>query len=84
MLIVFTDGVVDAADSRGGDFRIAGILDVVRQHSGARSNDLVSFIMDAATRAGEPADDQTVVVVRYTGTEEKPVFETHTMAMAAA
>ncbi|SPE34883.1 Serine phosphatase (fragment) [Candidatus Sulfopaludibacter sp. SbA3] len=64
ILIAFTDGVTDAVDGSGGEFRMAGILDVVRQHPGARSSDLVAFIMDAASRFADPVDDRTVVVVR--------------------
>jgi serine phosphatase RsbU (regulator of sigma subunit) len=80
VLIAFTDGITEAADTEGRELREEGVLEVVRRHPDARACDLVDAIMETAGRFGGSVpcgDDQTVVVVRATQRRESPVFEEH-------
>ncbi len=74
VLVAVTDGVTEATDSQG---RILGeevVLNTIRDHPGATSSDLASYIgraIDTFTRGATPEDDRTVVVVRFLGLRVK-------------
>jgi sigma-B regulation protein RsbU (phosphoserine phosphatase) len=67
----------------------ANILEAVRRNPGAAASEVVGLVVDAVERfAGEsaPADDRTVIAVRYTGPAAKAFFEAdvgETMCAAA-
>jgi sigma-B regulation protein RsbU (phosphoserine phosphatase) len=68
VLAAFTDGVIEACNPAGRNFGASGVLEVLRQHPGARSSELVECLSDAVRRFTErmrPADDRTLVVVRF-------------------
>jgi phosphoserine phosphatase RsbU/P len=70
MLATFTDGVVEAADSAGRAFGESGVLQVLCDHPGARSSELVGRLVDAVREFADrarPADDRTVALIRFNG-----------------
>jgi phosphoserine phosphatase RsbU/P len=76
LLAVFSEGLAEAVDILGRPFGSAGVLGVLRRSQCASAADLVGEIFDAAERHagwGVPAADQTVAVVRFTGSMEKAV-----------
>jgi sigma-B regulation protein RsbU (phosphoserine phosphatase) len=88
LLIAHTDGITDARNAEGREFGEKGLLDVVERFPGARACDLAGEILEAIDRyavPGEPADDRTVVVVRFQGAAEDNVFDpARATALAAA
>jgi sigma-B regulation protein RsbU (phosphoserine phosphatase) len=88
LLIAHTDGITEACDAEGREFGEKGLLDVVARYPDARARDLAGEILEAIDRyavSGEPADDRTVVVVRFQSAAERSVFDPiGAMALAAA
>jgi len=88
LLIAYTNGVADARNADGCEFRESGILSVVERHADARASDLTREILEAverhAGRNGQSAD-RTVVVVRFKGSSAvaEPI-EDEELALAAA
>ena len=78
LLVAFSGGVADAANSSGRAFGASGVLQALRDYPGARASELVAYLIDAvrqfADRAGT-ADDRTVTVVRFNQTLADPVLE---------
>jgi sigma-B regulation protein RsbU (phosphoserine phosphatase) len=78
LLVGFSDGVADAANSTGRAFGESGVLEALREHPGARSSRLVAYSLDAvrqfADRAGT-VDDRTVTVVRFNQSLANPLLE---------
>jgi sigma-B regulation protein RsbU (phosphoserine phosphatase) len=69
VLVLCTDGVSEAMNSRGDEFGAARLMEVVQSTRDQSSADMVSAISQAveAHRAGfPPNDDMTIVVVRVT------------------
>jgi sigma-B regulation protein RsbU (phosphoserine phosphatase) len=69
VLVLCTDGVSEAMNSRGEEFGTARLMDVVQSTRDQSSADMVSAISQAVEthRAGfPPNDDMTIVVVRVT------------------
>jgi len=70
LLIVYTDGVVDARNAAGAEFRETGILRVLEEFREVRASDLTREILDAVERHSgreRQSDDRTVVVARFKG-----------------
>ena len=71
LLVVFTDGITEAADGDGRALCEAGVMEVIRRHREDRASDLAWRIEDAAERHSAcQEDDRTVVVVRFTDAAE--------------
>lgn len=67
VLVAFSDGVTEAADSCGREFREEGVLRVLERYPGAGAAELSARILDSVANFGTPssgAGDRTVVVVR--------------------
>jgi sigma-B regulation protein RsbU (phosphoserine phosphatase) len=69
MVVFFSDGITDAANSRGEDFGSERLKNLLRQHPNATSGagQAVSAILEAVTThqgGAEHFDDETVVVLR--------------------
>ena len=78
VLATFTEGVVEAADSTGQRFGESGVLQVLRDHAGAPPRQLARCLVDAVSRFADrtlPADDRTVIVVRFRDTLANAVLE---------
>jgi sigma-B regulation protein RsbU (phosphoserine phosphatase) len=91
LLIAYTDGITDARNAEGREFGERGLLEVVERNPDARAGDLAGEIMEAVDSyasyavPAEPADDRTVVVVRFKGAAEDSVFDSAgAMVLAAA
>ena len=70
LLILFSDGVLEARDSVGGLFGRPGIESAVARARDSEPGTIAKNILSAAAEhSGDPlpADDQTVVVVRFGG-----------------
>ena len=87
LLVAFTDGVAEAMDERGGEWRDDGVLAAVRRHPGARASEVVRRIRDAVERftchTGQ-TDDRTVLAVRFKGTAEAGLFKVSAAEFACA
>jgi phosphoserine phosphatase RsbU/P len=78
VLAAFTEGVVEAANPAGQVFAASGVLEVLRAHPGARSNELVGCLVDAVRQFADrarPAGDRTVAAVRFNKTLAEPLLE---------
>jgi phosphoserine phosphatase RsbU/P len=77
VLVAFTDGITEAADGNGEEFREEGVLRILRHYPKAGAVELSGRIMDAVddfrTRTAH-ADDRTVAVVRMIAAAEKEPF----------
>jgi sigma-B regulation protein RsbU (phosphoserine phosphatase) len=64
-LLLFSDGISDAANAAGERFGESRVLDLVRRYPGAGSEETVQRVLDAVS-AFEPTgrDDRTVLVLR--------------------
>ncbi|HEY7389615.1 MAG TPA: PP2C family protein-serine/threonine phosphatase [Bryobacteraceae bacterium] len=66
VLAGFTDGITEATGPKGEEFREGGVLRVLLENRDWKAAELCNAILSAVERFGgaEPADDQTVAVVR--------------------
>jgi serine phosphatase RsbU (regulator of sigma subunit) len=70
VLVFYTDGVIEARNSRGEWFGLAGLERTLRAYSDRDPNDVATAVVDAviAHMAGQPlSDDTTVVVLKVRG-----------------
>ena len=69
LLVLFTDGIVEAKKQGGAEeFGVQRLLEVARQAQGRRPADVVTAIFDRLeewTGGEDPDDDRTVLVVSY-------------------
>lgn len=89
VLVAFTDGVTEAADSHGHEFREEGVVRVLERYPKAGAAELSGRILDSVANFRTPssaADDRTVVVVRLVPAVSKQPFlrEEAEVACAAA
>jgi sigma-B regulation protein RsbU (phosphoserine phosphatase) len=69
-LLVYSDGIIDAADSAEHEFGLARLTGLVRETHDATAKDLLNRILQAVNShaAGAPqTDDMTLVVIRREG-----------------
>jgi len=68
ILVLYTDGVVEASDQRDEEFGLGRLEEVVRAVSGRRAHEIVKAITDAVNEhseeVGGPEDDLTVSVIK--------------------
>jgi len=65
LLVLFSDGIADAASEAGTMFGEAGVLDVVEAHRNSPAAEIVHAVVEAVTQfAGPASDDRTVLVLR--------------------
>jgi sigma-B regulation protein RsbU (phosphoserine phosphatase) len=88
-LVAFTDGITEATDSRGREFREQGVLRVLEDYPEAGARELGIRILEAVEGfqpSSAAGDDRTVVVVRLVdATAAHPIAEhAEELAMAAA
>ena len=77
VLVVFTDGITEAADRQGRELGQEGLLRVIQHCADARASDLVGGIMQETERFTSflgPGDDRTVVVIRFTDASTKSML----------
>jgi phosphoserine phosphatase RsbU/P len=66
-LVLYTDGVTEAADTRGVQLGLDGLAKVVRENVGVTSEQLIQRILKAVnsyTDSIQPVDDTTLVIAR--------------------
>ena len=68
ILVLYTDGVVEARDQRDEEFGLRRLEEVVRAMSDRRAHEIVKAVMDAvnlhSVEVGGPEDDLTVSVIK--------------------
>src|SRR5688572_10634300 len=67
LLVLFTDGIIEAPDKRGRMFGLRRLADTVRGHAGRELPDILAAVKAAFAAhvgEGEVDDDVTVVLVR--------------------
>ena len=66
LLVVYTDGVTEAADTSGNEFGEARLVETVRAHVQDSPQQLLLRIQEAVQKfsAGEQSDDLTLVIAR--------------------
>jgi PAS domain S-box-containing protein len=64
-IVVYTDGISEAFDSRGEMLGVPGVQEIVRQSSSLPANEMKQAILDGVTawRHGPPTDDISLMVV---------------------
>lgn len=70
ILVLYTDGVVEALNKRGQPFGLNTLKQLVAQHSGLSAQDITRNIeqqLAAFMATSAKHDDHTVLVVKYTG-----------------
>jgi len=87
-LVAFTDGITEATDMAGREFREQGVRRVLEQYPEASARELSSRILEAVEafrQCAHAADDRTVVVVRLLNAAAHPsVNRAEELAVAAA
>lgn len=87
VLVAFSDGVSEAVDSHGQEFREEGVLRVLERYPGAGAAELSARILDSVARFRTPsseAGDRTVVVVRFVPSVAKEPFVDQAAEIACA
>ena len=68
ILVLYTDGVIEARDQRDEEFGLKRLEEVVRAMSDRRAHEIVKAVMDAVNlhseEVGGPEDDLTVSVIK--------------------
>lgn len=64
LLIVATDGVLEACNKEGEEFGVERLKDVIAANTHAPLSDLAEAILDEAREFGSQVDDQTILIVR--------------------
>lgn len=79
VLVAFSDGVTDAVDASGREFREEGVLRVLERYPSAGAAELSARLLDSVANFGTPsveAGDRTVVVVRLVqATAKQPLVD---------
>lgn len=73
-LVIYTDGVTEAQDIRGNLFLESRFEDFLKKNSGAAPQELIELLVkeiEEFAEGAEPADDITVLVLEFTGNNEK-------------
>ena len=87
VIVAFTDGITEAADPHGHEFREEGVLRILEQHPRAGAVELSGRILEAVdsfrTRSAS-TDDRTVAVVRVIAASAKEPFDRHAEELAFA
>jgi sigma-B regulation protein RsbU (phosphoserine phosphatase) len=74
-LILFTDGITEAANQHDEQFRIERLRKVVERYSSAAIDELPTAILAAVekfTCCAHQDDDLTLLIIRYQGEGEDP------------
>ena len=69
-LVMFTDGINEATNTQGEEFGMDRLAGIVREAGPAPVEDIRNAVMSAVSRftlGEEPADDMTLLIVRYAG-----------------
>jgi hypothetical protein len=67
VLVLYTDGILDAQDAHGNFFEIERLEDIIWQHSARPAEETLNAVLQAVqsfTRQEASIDDQAVVVIR--------------------
>ena len=67
LLVLFTDGVIEAPDADGNEFGEERLIDILRRHHDYPLDNLLDRVVEAVARwkgEGPPHDDVTLVVAR--------------------
>jgi len=75
LVVVYSDGVTDAANLGGETFERQGVVEVVRRGHGLKPEAMLEQLLDAVRKfsQGAPqADDITVLILRYRGGSADP------------
>ena len=78
ILLIFTDGVPDAADERGRVLGAESVVEILRRHPDRSASGLAHGILEAIedfTGHAAPGDDRTLTVVRLMAEAHKAVIE---------
>jgi len=64
LLVLVSDGLLEAADKKGREFGLDGVKRVIAQNAGRPLDEVRAALFDAVRRHGPVADDQSVVLLR--------------------
>lgn len=70
-LVLYTDGITEAADPKGRELGVEGLEEVCRRHGATELDDLAEELdrtLEEFTGGAPPEDDRTLVLVRRRGT----------------
>ncbi len=63
-LLLYTDGITEAADRHGRQFGIARLAETLREHAGRPLRELMDALLAASRSHGPQNDDQTLLLAR--------------------
>jgi len=78
ILLIFTDGVPDAADERGRVLRTEGVVEILRRHPDCSASALAQGVLKAIhdfTGHTAQSDDRTLAVVRLSAESHEAAIE---------
>lgn len=64
MFVLMTDGLLEITNAQDEEFGMAGVTSVVAAHGGEPLKRIHEALLAAAKRHGQPADDQSLLLVR--------------------
>jgi sigma-B regulation protein RsbU (phosphoserine phosphatase) len=64
LLVVATDGILEACDKNEEEFGLHRLKDVIEKNAEAPLSEIADGILSAARGFGKQADDQTILIVR--------------------
>jgi serine phosphatase RsbU (regulator of sigma subunit) len=64
LLVVATDGILEASDKRGEEFGVERLEQMITAHAVAALPELAARILEAARAFGKQIDDQTILLIR--------------------
>lgn len=70
LLLLYTDGLTEAADPEGRELGVEGLEAICRRHAGSPAEELAAALdreIDEFTGGAPPVDDRTVVVLQRAG-----------------
>ena len=68
LFLLLTDGILEVEDPKGEEFGLAGVKKVVSEHAAAPGKVIFESLLEVVRRHGRANDDQSVLLVRRSGT----------------
>jgi Stage II sporulation protein E (SpoIIE) len=67
VLLMLTDGLLEVANAKQEEFGLERVKEVFSAHGGRPVSVIFQAVLDAANRHGQTTDDQSMLLVRYSG-----------------
>lgn len=64
LLVVATDGILEACDKKGNEFGVERLEQTITANASSALAEMAARILEAARMFGKQADDQTILLIR--------------------